>query len=155
MRGIAVALEPWPSSADDGEALGVAHFNEVDGGIEPRRPYKLDRRLMDAADSVGALLIITARKDGVMLGYFTWTVQPDPESEGLLYADQGAWFLKPGYPKVALAMWRRSIEELRALGVKVIMPHHRMQGRGANLGRFFKRQGAVHIKEVYQMWIGD
>lgn len=154
MRGIAIALEPWAAGADEGEALGHAHFEEVNRGLDPRRPYKLDRRLLDMAADCGALQIITARRNGELLGYLMWTVQPDPESEGLFYAAQGPWFLKPGYPRVAQAMWDRSIDELRRLGAAFIIPYHRVQGRSANLGRFFRRRGAVHIKEVYQLWIG-
>lgn len=60
-----------------------------------------------------------------------------------------------GYPSVALKLWRRSLAELKMRGVQVVTPHHRQQGRGKGIGKFFERQGAVHVKSVYQLWIGE
>jgi hypothetical protein len=39
--------------------------------------------------------------------------------------------------------------------VQCIFPHHRTQGRGARIGRFFMRRGAKHIQQTYSLWIGN
>ena len=135
-------------------ALAEAHFEEVDGGVEPRRPFKLDRNLMRAMDELGVLKLITARIKGEMVGYYTWEVGPDVESEGLLIAQQGAWYVKPNHPLVAGRMFLMAVGILKAMGVKVIFPHHRTQGRGAHIGRFFEKMGAKRIQETYCLWIG-
>jgi hypothetical protein len=96
-----------------------------------------------------------ARKAGKLVGYFTWTVARDPESEGLLTGTQGAWFVEPGVPaRVSKRLWDRSVSDLKAIGVQCLYPHHRLQGRGAHLGRFFERQRAKPIKTEYSLWIG-
>src|SRR5690349_4194949 len=154
---VTISLEPWASIAEDGEKLGAAHFEEVDGGVEPRRRFKLDLDQMTAAARAGALICSSARRDAVLVGYLTWTIQRDPEAVDLLWADQGAWFVDsgPGLRSVALGLWQRSLAELRLRKVQIITAHHRMQGRGQGLGRFFERQGAVHVKSIYQLWIGE
>lgn len=154
--GYAVGPEPWgPLFWSEAEALAEQHFEEVDGGVEPRRKLKVDVALMDALRDAGALKIITARKNGKLVGYYTWNISRDVESEGLLIAQQGAWFVAPSHPRVAVLMFDKAVQTLRDCGVRCIYPHHRVQGRGANIGRFFQRRGATKIQDTYSLWIGD
>lgn len=150
-----VALEPWSDAFwSECQRLAEDHFEEVDGGVEPRRKFKLDAGLMALLSDAGALQIVTARQDNALVGYFTWNVTLDPESEGLLIGQQGAWYVAPGHPRAAFKMFHKSVERMKSLGVQCIYPHHRTQGRGAGLGKFFKRQGAKEIQHTYSLWIG-
>lgn len=154
--GYTVALEPWTTRFwRDAQKLAADHFEEVDGGVEPKRVFKLDEPFMNAMAGAGVLKVIAARLDGRLVGYFTWSVVRDVESEGLRIAQQGAWYVEPGHPRIALQMFKASVKELQALGVQCMFPHHRAQGRGAALGKFFKRQGAKKIQDTYSLWIGD
>ena len=157
MPEIRIGLERWESIWPDADALGRAHFEEVDGGVEPNRPYEIDTDLMKRLADAGVLRIITARVDGKLAGYCTWNVTLDVESRGLIIAQQGAWFVAKEYDSLHLGaqMFRASIAELRKLGVQNIFPHHRLQGRGVRLGAFFKRMGAKEIQHTYSLWIGD
>lgn len=155
MAELVVSLEPWATAWPSARELTVLHSIEVDGGVEPRRQFKVDETLMNVMAEAGVLKVITARVDGHMIGYFTWNIHPDPESQGLLVADQGAWFVLPGWPRVAHQMFDESIRVLKELGVQCIFPHHRTQGRGRSLGRFFTRRGAKEIQHTYSLWIGD
>lgn len=152
-----IAVEPWSAGWwADARPLAEAHFAEVDGGVEPRRQFKLDGRLMGLMQEAGALHLVTARSgNGDMVGYFTWQTTLDVESEGLLIAQQGAWYAWNGHFRLAVRMFDFSMEHLRSLGVQCIFPHHRMQGRGCNIGRFFRRRGAKLIQHTYCLWIGD
>jgi hypothetical protein len=153
--GVVIGLEPFGSIWPECVKLGLEHFAEV-GDTDSRRPLDLDRGLLGAASAAGSLRIVTARRGGCLLGYLFWSVGPDPESRGLLQADQGAWYVAPGAPRsTAIRMYERSIAELRRLGVRLVYPHHRLAGRGAGLGKFFARRGAVPEKQVYSLWIGD
>lgn len=156
MRDCVVAVEPWGEAFwRDAESLARAHFEEVDGGVAPKRQLALDVDLMTALADAGALKIITARKAGEMVGYYTWNVTSDVESMGLLIAQQGAWYVSPGHAGAAVRMFDLAVQALRDLGVSCIYPHHRTQGRGANIGRFFQRRGAKEIQRTYSLWIGD
>lgn len=154
---VTVQLEPWEAIWPAVNDIATKHFNEVDGGIEPRRPFKVKASAMQAMSDAGILKIVTARSAGQLVGYFTWTITEDIESEGLMIALQGAWFVDPAarFRRVGIRLFMKSVTELRLLGVKNIFPHHRLQGSGAALGKFFKRQGAIEIQHTYSLWIGD
>lgn len=156
MRDITVALEPWTRALWTEIRTGAeAHFAEVDGGLESYRPFRLDLTLMQRLAELGSLKVIIARKAGRAIGYFTWNITLDVESEGLLIAQQGGWYVEPGYPRVAAKMFDVSVAALKGFGVRCIYPHHRTLGRGARIGRFFQRRGAKHIQHTYSLWIGD
>ena len=151
-----VQLEPWSDELwAEMKPLAEAHAREVDEGVEPRRRFKLDQAQMMASASAGVLRVVIGRLDGRVIGYFTWGLGMDVESEGLLIAMQGAWYAEPGHWRLAVMLFDQSIATLKALGVQCIFPHHRVQGRGSHLGKFFKRRGAKKIQDSYCLWIGD
>jgi hypothetical protein len=151
-----IKVETWSSDLwRDAKQSAESHFVEVDGGIEPNRKFVLDEDLMQNLQDAGLLLIVTARKNGQFIGYFTWQISPDIESKGLLIAQQGAWYVNPGHPRIAFKMFDKSVDELKRRGVKCIFPHHRTQGRGANIGKFFEKRGAKLIQHTYSLWIGE
>ena len=153
---LTVGLEPWGDRFwGDAKTLAEAHFEEVDGGVEPRRRLRVNERVMQALSDTGMLQIVTARTNGRLVGYYTWNISEDVESEGLLIAQQGAWYVAPEHPRVAFLMFHEAVRQLKGMGVKMIFPHHRTQGRGSHLGRFFIRQGAKEIQHTYSLWIGD
>ncbi len=156
MRDFALTVEPFAQMWEEARPLAEAHFREVEEGVEPRRRFDLDLGLMNKLEEVGSLFVLVARNAvGVLIGYYTWQISLDVESLGLVIAQQGAWYLAPGHPRVARAMFTRSCTELRQRGVQCIFPHHRLQGRGQSLGRFFLRQGAKPTQVTYSLWIGE
>jgi hypothetical protein len=153
--GLTVSEESWDSAWPEAQVLAAKHFEEVDGGVEIRRHFAPDVSKMRALNALGVLRIFVARRDGRLVGYFTWQIMPDLESRDLLIAMQGAWYAELGESRVGFRLFEFSIAALKALGVQMIFPHHRTQGRGAELGQFFKRWGAKHIQDTYSLWIGD
>lgn len=151
---LVVGLESWDIFWPDADALARKHWDEVDGGVEPRRRYAPDAAKMKAMNALGIMQIITARKAGELVAYATWNISPDVESMGLIIAQQGAWYASPGVPTAGYRVFEFSIAWLRSLGVQMIYPHHRTQGRGSDLGPFFRRWGAKHIQSTYSLWIG-
>lgn len=156
MREVSIAPEPWSRALwSEMRACAEAHFEEVDGGVEPRRQLRLNLRLMEAMAEAGSLKVVIARQHEMLIGYFTWSILPDVECEGLVIGQQGAWYVAPGHPRVAHKMFDASVALLRQCGVEMIFPHHRTQGRGRGIGRFFRRRGAKLIQHTYSLWIGD
>lgn len=152
-----ITCEPWGKFEPDCLSLGAEHFAETDTGVEPRRPFKLDLPMMREISDTGFFRVYSARKNGKLIGYIMWTIQNDPESEGLLIANMGPWFVshEAGRFRVGERLFDESIADLKSLGVKNVFPHHRMQGRGAKLGDFFKRKGAKEVQHTYSLWIGN
>lgn len=152
---IVYAQESWTEIGHELSELGKSHFSEVDGGVESSRPYQLDSGLMLAVDQAGMLKIISARSEGKLVGYIIWTVQPDIESAGLIIAMMGPWFALPGYFGVANTLFDMSLKLLESCGVKYAYPHHRLNGRGNKLGKYFQRKGAVEIQRTFSLKIGN
>lgn len=156
MGELEVWREPFAAIWPEVQSLGEEHFVEVESGIEPKRKFKIDARQLHTLCMGGVLLTITARIDGRLVGYLMWHMMNDLESAGLRIALQGPWFVAPSAPrKTARFLWDRAISELKLSGVECIFPHHRLQGRGAGLGRFFTKRGAKPIQQTYSLWIGE
>lgn len=136
------------------QALAKLHFEEVDGGIEPKRKHQPDVKMLQELETLGVLKLFVAKNFGKVEAYITWQLIKDIESKGLFVAHQGAWFAKPG-SMIGVKLFRFSLKRLKLLNVKMCFPHHRTQGRGAELGKFFKHLGAKHIQQNYSLWIGD
>ncbi len=149
---VTYAFEPWEKIGPELTALGQVHFAEVDGGVEVGRPYELDADLIAMMDKAGALRTMGARESGVLIGYIMWFVQPDAESKGQIFAKMGPWFCVPGFFGVAFRVFKLSVDAIRRDdSVRFFYPHHRLNGRGANLGKFFRRMGAVEIEHTYSL----
>jgi hypothetical protein len=155
--GVFVGPEAWETVWPEIDPIFAEHFGEVEGDLAAQRPYKLDEPAMRDAHARGQLRITTARVGGELAGYCMWLVTPDVESKGTLIAQHGPWFVKKQFAHLLLGpkLFDASVEDLRAIGVKVAFPHHRLQGRGAKLGKFFQRRGAVETQRTYSMWLGE
>jgi hypothetical protein len=154
---VVIGPESWDAVWPEIDVLFAEHFNEVEGELAENRPYRLDEPSMRVMATAGVLRIVTARIDGVLAGYCMWQVTKDVESAGMLIAQHGPWFVRKGYTHLMLGqkLFDASIADLRAIGVKNAFPHHRLQGRGAKLGAFFKRRGAVEMQRTYSLWLGE
>ena len=155
--GVVIGPERWDSLWPEADALFAEHFGEVDGGDEPERPYRLDEPLMRAMNATGQLRIITARVDGALAGYCMWQISKDVESAGATFAEHGPWFVRPCFAALLLGpkLFDASLDDLRSLGVRMAYPHHRLRGRGAKLGAFFRRRGAVEIQHTYSLRLAE
>ena len=155
MRDVAIAWETWASVWPEGDALARAHFGEVEGNLAEKRPYEVDERLMAEAEKYGVLRVVGARVAGRLVGYCTWSLMPDPESKGLVMANQGAIYVDPRFAGLGYKMVAFSLPGLKILGADYALMHHRMLGRGARLWVWFKRLRAILIKHEYYLWLGD
>lgn len=151
--------ETWDEFWPEADELVEKHFKEVAGEQEPNRPYKIDATSMKTLNDAGILKLLVARLNGKMVGYLTWNVHYDLESQGLLVAFQGGWYVRPGKDLTKLwvgyKLYTKSIEYLKTIGVKNIFPHYRLRGRGAELDIIMRRLGAQEIQRGYSLWIGD
>jgi hypothetical protein len=154
-RFVRVMREPftaiWPAIS----GMVEAHAKEVEPEGTPRQ-IKPDIPKMIQADRLGIIIWFTLRVDGELKGYCSWNLSMDLESEGLPIATQGAWFVEEGAPWGSAAkLFMVSLDELKRTGVQCVFPHHRMQGRGVRLGKFFQSLGAIPTQQTYMLWIGE
>lgn len=142
-----VREETWGQVWPEAEGLAQLHHAEV----RETAPLSVDTETLFAMSKGGWLRIIAARLGPQLIGYLTWQLSTSVESNGVLCAQQGAWFLLPGYPRVALQMFEESLRVLRSAGVALAYPHHRFQGRGAGMDKFFLRRGAKPLQTIYEL----
>lgn len=158
MPNFTVERETWDQIWPEADLLASQHFAEVEGKLAEQRPYRVDAAAMKAIADSGIMWIWGARgHTGQLLGYCTWNVLPDYESAGLLIALQGAWFVAAGARggQVGLELYKRSLDDLRKAGVANAFPHHRLEGAGKSLGKFFRRLGATETQHTYSLWLGQ
>ena len=147
MSSLVIQFEKIVDSWQDFERLAAQEQIE----IEEERAFRPDWNSMRILNEQGSFKVLVARVDGKAVGYFTWTVDFDMESRGTLIANQGAWFVEPRHPIVAVRMLDRALEEFKKLGVEFAYFHHGIKGRGATLGRLFERRGARLLSHNYIM----
>lgn len=147
---IRVGLESWAELSSDVEefsTLQISHWNEA--GARPTFPLRLNTAMLEHLNSSGVFPILTARADGRLIGYICATITPDVESMGVLQAQQGTWFVSPGYPGVGMLLLQRLRLVLRNMGVHALYLHAPATGRGARLPKLFARLGAQPYQQVY------
>jgi hypothetical protein len=152
---VVIAWETWASAWPEGEALAKAHFSEVEGVLAEKRPCKIDEQAMIDAEKAGVLRVAGARVGGRLVGYCSWSLMPDIESKGLIVANQGAIYVDPRFAGLGYRMLTFSLPGLKMAGADYALMHHRMLGRGARLGVWFRRLKAVLIKHEYYLWLRD
>lgn len=153
---IFVTEEPWARVATECEALGEAHHIEATAGLEG--PFRFNREAVANLDAAGAWRVFTARETGGrLLGYCTWLRGFSIEADAPLNMVMAHLYVMPdaarhGLGAQLLDMSRRTFKRE---GVVMLKLHHTMHGRGAKLGRFFERMGAVEQTREYLLRIGD
>lgn len=121
------------------------------------RPYGPDYTGLIYHEQTGTFKCLTARRHsggpsgGELVGYFTWMIDFDLESYGTLIVHQCAWYVRPGNFGVAARMFYWATEEFKRLGVKILYLHNAQFGRGQTLGKFFEKNGAVHVSNTYAL----
>ncbi|OYV73027.1 MAG: hypothetical protein B7Z74_04575, partial [Deltaproteobacteria bacterium 21-66-5] len=88
-------------------------------GTEAYRP-DIDREAYERLQAAGALLFITARDDGKLVGYQGTLISYHLHSRHTLCALSDVYYLDPAYRngRTGIRMLQRTEDELRRLGVK-------------------------------------
>lgn len=147
-EGLELQIEPLVNCWAEGMPLMVSEFAEMEpDGREPNPDFDS----IQANERAGLLKVLTARKDGRLIGYLSWMINFDMESYGTLIVNVGSWYVEPGHFGVAHKMFDWAMDEFKRKKVKFVYWHHPVLGRGSNLGSFFYRKGAELVSYNYVM----
>ncbi len=151
-----ITVEKWADFYPECLPLMREHNAEV-GESEERMPFDIDADTCAALETIGALLIVTARKDGKLIGYCGFTLGNSLLSKNVLCGTQGPFFVTKDERSsgAGLSLYRHAFREMKQLGVKNVYPHHYLRGDSARLGEFFEHLGAKPLQHEYSLWIGD
>lgn len=113
-----IQVEPWSSVVDELEELFPYHWKEI-AVFQDEIALKCDRERYAALEEAGALIVITARADGKLVGYFVSFVLPHPHYQGSgLWAMTDMYYVLPEYRTGAGLKLFVAFEEMaRAKGV--------------------------------------
>lgn len=125
------------------EQLMPQHYSEVSRDIG-KFNVRLDRKTYNFRQITGSLVIVTARREGNLIGYCVWTVAPH-----LHYADSGlmayndAYFVVKEYRHGATGAKLLIASEniLKERGVKKIFNFHKIHKDELNHTELFKQLG--------------
>lgn len=113
-----VQVEPWSQAVEEMEELFPAHWAEL-ARFQDKIALKCDRERYAALEQAGALLLITARVDKKLIGYFVAFLFPHPHYFGSgLWAMTDMYFVLPEYRTgTGLKLFVAFEEMARAKGV--------------------------------------
>lgn len=145
--------EAWSVALPELEACFKAHAAEVTQ--DPARTIPLDPDYVSyaALEQLGQLVVLTARVDGDLAGYFVTFVRPDLHSQTTLTAYVDVYYVKPGYRigYLAMGLFKATEKVMRARGAKRILAGTKVY---KDMGVLFRRLGWVEAETIYSKWLG-
>lgn len=149
---ITYQTEKFKDCIDEAKPLLMKHWDEVacDKENVPLNPdYDQYQRLCDA----GVLHIVTARDDGVLVGYASWLVAVNLHYKQLVFGEIDIFFLSAECRRglVGYKLLSKSDEYLASIGVNKIVSKDKI---AHGLGPIFKRLGYEAIETVYLKTVG-
>jgi hypothetical protein len=151
---VRVGWEPFDDMWPDAIPLTVRHDDESN---KSHHGHPLDPNvlLISEMERCGSMKVVTARANGDLCGYLTWSFIPDVESQGITIAYQGAFFVDNDRKWAKLNLGRKmlkwSVASLRQAGFRHFQFHHTADGRGARLGSLFCDMGAQPYQQTYSL----
>jgi hypothetical protein len=145
------------ANADDLAAMdemAAAHHKEL-GSMYVDVKSELDWDSLERLNGLGLLQFLIARIDGRIVGYFTWILDFDVASKGMLTASQHAWFVRDGHTIVGVRLFDRAIVECKKLGVQFAYFHSTAEGRGSKLSRLLESRGAKLVTQTYMLKVKE
>lgn len=149
-------VEPWPACVPEMQDLWLEHWREValDQDIVP-----LDMDLARYAEAAreGRLHLVTARRDGLMIGYLVAFVQPHLHYASTIFATCDLYYLRPeartGWRGVTL--FRVAERTLRERGAVILQAATKIHvspvtGRTLDIGPILERLGWTQSERTFR-----
>ena len=129
------------------------HYNELALDQEHVKLNPIWSRYAAAAVA-DELLVVTCRKEGVLLGYFVGFVSPSLHYETCLTCAMDIFYIDKEYRKGSLGikLFRKVEKELRGLGVQRWIVGSKVH---ADASKLFERLQFGKIETIYSKWLGD
>lgn len=129
------------------------HWGEVEESKEAF-PFEIDVELYGKMEEMGFLSLTTARKDGNIVGYFSYLVFPSLHHKRVRMAEGDAFYVDKAHRGIARQLLRHAEGNVIKMGVNAIT--HKVKenfknsrGRGAEvLFKGYKKVESLYIKLV-------
>jgi GNAT superfamily N-acetyltransferase len=146
------AIEPFRQVYDEMKALLVPHYEEV---AKDKHLFRLavDESFYDAIQARGNLVIVTARHEGRLAGYFVWFTAQHPHYKNVRVAEEDVHFMLPEYRRgmAGYMLIKRAVELVGTVGVKHWKAREKI---GHEHPALWKRLGFKPTDVVYAKSVG-
>lgn len=146
-------VEPWSEFKAEAAKLWPKHWEEV-AINKDKIKLNVDFRQFDALDSVGQLIVIAAREDGEIIGYWVGFIRPHLHYADSLTAYTDVYFVDPAYrkPRVALRLFQFVEKELKRRGAQKIFTATKLH---LDHSKLFKALGYTETERLFTKMLED
>lgn len=149
--GITIQEEPFIAAWEGAKSIMAEHCLAV--GEEPEDWRALNVPLMEKLDDLGAMLVMTARCNGRMLGYLGTVLSPSLKEVGVIQATQLGLFVCEDAAGHGLGprLTKAAIDAAWARGAKQVFMRSGVRGDGPRMHAVFRRLGAKEDGRLYRI----
>ncbi|MET3133628.1 hypothetical protein AAKU55_003918 [Oxalobacteraceae bacterium GrIS 1.11] len=146
-------VEKWRDALPDMEPILVQHWHEIALGHD-KVPLDIARERYQSLCDAGALHVVTARKDGAMVGYHVAIVSGHLHYLSTPHAITDVYFILPAYRRgfTGIRLFRFVEAAMRTLGVKKLVTGTKLH---LDMGAILRWLGYSATETVYTKYIGD
>lgn len=141
------AVERWRDLQTEMMPLLVKHWHEV-ALNHAAVPLDIDQAGYKRHDESGALHIVTARRDGVLIGYHVAIISPHLHYASTLHGLTDVYYIAPEFRHgvTGMRLFQRVEKELKERGVKKLYTATKLH---LDQGKLFEHMGYIPIERVY------
>lgn len=145
-----IGVEAMSSVIEEIASLSIRNYHET--GIDPSIEYNPDWAMYLSYELTDSVRIITARYNGVLVGYAAFLIGPFKHNKDVLYADLDAIWISPGFRSGFLAMKMIKRGEKELLGkVQFIMATSTVK---KPIDKLLERAGYNAVEVLYYKPLG-
>ena len=139
--------EPWCEFKKDAVDLFVRHWKEIALNHESV-PLDIDHERYDALAEVGALHILTVRRDGVLIGYHAAIISGHLHYKSTLHGITDVYWIAPEHRHgiTGLRMFQAVEREMKKLGVRKLFTATKLH---LDQGSLFEYLGYRPVERLY------
>lgn len=145
-------IEKWRDALPEMEPILVQHWQEIALGHD-KVPLDIARDRYQALCDSGALHIVTARDQGVMVGYHVAIISGHLHYMSTMHAITDVYFVLPAYRKgfTGIRLFKYVEAAMRNLGVKKLITGTKLH---LDMGKILRRLQYQPTETVYTKYIG-
>ena len=150
---IKFAVETFEDVIQEIRPLLARHWQEI-AWYKDKVPYAPDWERYKQVAEAGVLHIVTARKDGELVGYLVSMISPGMHYKLTNYAVNDIIYLHPDHRggRTAFRMFKFAIEEFKKMGVSIFTVHMKTD---APFERLCEALGMQKQEFLYTIYLGE
>jgi GNAT superfamily N-acetyltransferase len=145
--GTTYQSEPWAAFKVEARELFVRHWREI-ALNHADVPLDIDHERYDGLAAVGALHVLTVRRDGLLIGYHVTIVSGHLHYRSTLHGITDVYWIAPEcrHGVTAMRMFQAVERELKSIGVRKLFTATKLH---LDQGALFERLGYRPVERLY------